>query len=129
MIDISPPHRQARSLAVIDQISKDIAAKGYSLLSAGTTLELLGCSDLADLADWSAFRASWDGMPLDTYMADGGRYRRRRYATLSIRGSDARLRRERDQPHYQTHDYNHLNGGIERWFEPIADDILTGATL
>lgn len=129
MIEISPPQGRARSLAVVDQVSKDITAKGYSLLPADTTLELLGCSDLADLADWSAFRDSWEDMPLDVYMADGGKYRRRRHATLSIHGSDAQLRRVRHQPHYQSLDFNHLNGGVERWFEPIDDDILTGATL
>ncbi len=33
------------------------------------------------------------------------------------------------QPHYQTLDYNHLNGGIERWFKPITDEIGDGASM
>ena len=32
------------------------------------------------------------------------------------------------QPHYQGLDYNTLNGGIERWFKPIADEIGDGAS-
>ena len=32
----------------------------------------------------------------------------------------APILREPHQPHYQSRDYNPLNGGIERWFEPIA---------
>ena len=37
--------------------------------------------------------------------------------------------RKPHQPHFQTRDYNPLNGGIERWFEPIHDAISNGATL
>jgi hypothetical protein len=28
--------------------------------------------------------------------------------------------RKPHQPHYQSRDYNPLNGGVERWFEPVA---------
>ena len=31
------------------------------------------------------------------------------------------------QPHYQTLDYNPLNGGIARWFEPIEPAVGDGA--
>ena len=31
--------------------------------------------------------------------------------------------RKPHQPHYQSRDYNPLNGGIERWFQPIAPAI------
>ena len=34
------------------------------------------------LADWPAFAASWNDLGLDTYMADGGRYRKRRHAAF-----------------------------------------------
>ena len=54
-------------------------------------------------------------------MADGGRYRRRRYAAFSV-GSGG-TRRKPHQPHYQSRDYNPLNGGIARWFEPITAEI------
>src|SRR5262249_29487363 len=30
--------------------------------------------------------------------------------------------------HYQSKDYNPLHGGVERWFEPIAPDVLAGPT-
>ncbi|WP_051277972.1 2OG-Fe dioxygenase family protein [Solimonas flava] len=79
------------------------------------------------LADWDAFAASWDGMPLDAYMADGGRYRRRRYAVYT--GSADAIVREHHQPHWQSRDYNPLNGGIARWFEPIDAALDAGSTL
>lgn len=71
--------------------------------------------------DWESFAASWDRLGLDRYMADGGRYRRRRYGTFSL--SPAGISRKRHQPHYQSRDYNVLNGGIERWFRAIEDNV------
>ncbi|MBS2029699.1 MAG: 2OG-Fe dioxygenase family protein [Deltaproteobacteria bacterium] len=82
---------------------------------------------VAPLADWDAFVASWNDLALDTYMADGGRYRRRRHATF--RADESGITRQPHQPHFQARDYNPLNGGIERWFEPIHDTIASGPTL
>src|SRR6202041_3813637 len=33
------------------------------------------------------------------------------------------------QPHYQSRDYNPLNGDIERWFEPVKPEIATHPAL
>ncbi|GBQ62829.1 hypothetical protein AA103196_0419 [Ameyamaea chiangmaiensis NBRC 103196] len=73
------------------------------------------------LTDWDGFAASWGRLGLDRYMADGGRYRRRRHATYVL--SDGQVLRRRHQPHYQSRDYNELNGGIERWFRPVEPEI------
>ena len=73
------------------------------------------------LRDWDGFAASWNDLGPDTYMADGGRYRRRRHAAFSV--SPAGIRRKPNQPHYQSRDYNALNGGIARWFEPVTPEI------
>jgi hypothetical protein len=74
------------------------------------------------LDDWPAFAASWNDLELDHYMADGGRYRRRRHA-LYAATADGAVRRKPHGPHWQSHDYNPLNGGIERWFEPVTETI------
>lgn len=73
------------------------------------------------LADWANFASSWDDLALDTYMADGGRFRRRRFATFLV--SPGTAVREPHGPHYQSLEYNRLNGGIERWFAPVTDAI------
>ena len=70
------------------------------------------------LDDWDAFAASWERMPLDTYMADGGRYRRRRHAVFSV-DADGTAIPQPPQPHYQSLDYNPLNGGVARWYAPL----------
>lgn len=79
-------------------------------------------------ADWDALRASFEGMPLDGYMADGGRYRRRRHATFVVeRGGQAE--RQPPRPHYQSREYNRLNGDVARHFEPIAAAIGSGPSV
>jgi hypothetical protein len=75
----------------------------------------------AELRDWEGFAASWNDLGVDGYMADGGRYRRRRFA--AYRATPAGFCRKPHQPHYQSRDYNPLNGGVERWFEPVAEAI------
>ncbi len=80
------------------------------------------------LTDWDAFARSWDDLAVDTYMADGGRYRRRRHAVYAI-ASDGTVERQPHQPHYQSLDYNPLHGGIERWFEPVKPEIGAGPSL
>lgn len=73
------------------------------------------------VAGWRAFAESWNDLGLDRFMADGGRYRRRRFAAFSA--SPGGVVRKPHQPHYQSRDYNGLNGGVQRWFEPVLDTI------
>ncbi len=77
--------------------------------------------------DWASFASSWNDLGLDLYMADGGRDRRRRFAAFRIT-QDA-IERKPHQPHYQSRDYNPLNGDIERWFEPIRPEIAEHPAL
>jgi hypothetical protein len=110
------------------RISADLTARGYSRLQAADTADLLGPEALAD---WDAFAASWDDLGLDRFMADGGRYRRRRFAAFAA--TPEAITRKPHQPHYQSRDYNALNGGVQRWFDPvteaIADHPVTQALL
>ena len=105
-------------------LSEKITHDGFCFIPAANARPLL-----AALTDWSIFDASWDDMPLDTYMADGGRYRRRRHATLSVAASATTATLAPHQPHYQSLDDNILNGGIARHFEPIRNDIVEGASM
>lgn len=80
------------------------------------------------LADWDAFAASWDDLHVDAYMADRGRYRKRRHGVFRIDAS-GRATALPHRPHYQTLDYNPLHGGIERWFSPLAPVAADSASL
>lgn len=77
-------------------------------------------------SQWQAFVQSWNDLPLDTWMADGGTYRRRRYAAFQVR--KGHCERLPHRPHFQERDYNPLNGGVERWFAPI-DECWTASPL
>jgi hypothetical protein len=94
-----------------------IARRGFAFLDGATMRELL--AQAGPLTDWQGFADSWDDLHLDSYMADGGRYRRRRHATYAATAAGAIDRRPHG-PHYQGLDYNPLNGGIARWFEPMT---------
>ncbi|MFP5433366.1 MAG: hypothetical protein ACLGIM_09650, partial [Alphaproteobacteria bacterium] len=59
-------------------LSDSMTAIGYARLEGHDTIARLR----ADAADWHAFAASWNDLGPDLYMADGGRYRRRRHAVL-----------------------------------------------
>src|SRR5512146_1605889 len=80
------------------------------------------------LSDWRPFTDSWNRLGLDQFMADQGRYRRRRHAVFSAVPGEGFVRAPH-QPHYQSLDYNPLNGGIERWFEPIEGVVASGPSL
>jgi len=97
---------------------------GFAWTASGTVRTLLPA---AALAGWAAFAASWNDLGVDTYMADGGRYRRRRFSAFEV--SADLIRRKPHQPHYQSRDYNPLNGGIERWFLPITDPVAESPVL
>ena len=98
---------------------------GFTFVQAAGMKDLLEAT--GSLADWTAFAGSWNDLGPDTYMADGGRYRRRRHAVYAV--SPGSIVRQPAQPHFQSRDYNALNGGIERWFQPITETIGAGATM
>jgi hypothetical protein len=98
---------------------------GFSFVPGTAMRRML--EEVGSLKDWEAFVASWNDLGLDTYMADGGRYRKRRHAVFAV--DDAGVVRQPRQPHYQSRDYNVLNGGIERWFEPVTPVIGAGQTM
>jgi hypothetical protein len=102
---------------VFDQIATALETAGFARQAGAATLELLGAPSPAE---WRAFAASWDDLGPDLYMADGGRYRRRRHATFRV--TDGVAERQPHQPHFQSRDYNPLNGDIERWFEPVTTE-------
>ena len=102
----------------MDEIAADLRDTGFRRVPPDQADALLGPEALAG---WDVFADSWNDLGLDRFMADGGRYRRRRFAAFSA--SPAGVVRKPHQPHYQSRDYNGLNGGVQRWFEPVLDTI------
>lgn len=101
-----------------------LARDGFAFVHAE---RLRGILEEAGLRDWDGLASSWDDLGVDTFMADGGRYRRRRFAAFAA--SAEGLRRKPHQPHYQSRDYNALNGGVARWFGAIKDEVASSAAM
>ncbi|MCG6117794.1 MAG: 2OG-Fe dioxygenase family protein [Aquimonas sp.] len=102
--------------------------EGFAFVERPQALALVQAPPLPALSDWAAFAASWEGLEVDAYMADGGRYRRRAHGLFLAGGAGAPGQVERlpHGPHYQALHHNRLNGGIERWFQPIDAAVAEG---
>ena len=122
------PARPGAPFKPLEKLMGHLDSAGFCFMPGAELRANLASRDVAWDADWQHFAASWGQLELDRYMADGGRYRRRRYATLSA-SPDGQIDVEPHQPHYQSLDYNRLNGGVARYFEPIVDDVVSGPTM
>jgi hypothetical protein len=99
---------------------------------AATALHDVGCvllqpDELAEechlrLADLSSLAPTWNRLPRDAYLRDGGHYRFRRHSCFVYERGDVELVPHR--AHWQPTEYNALHGGMERWFEPMTDDVV-----
>lgn len=111
--------------ATLPDLRAALRNDGFAFVAADAMRSLL---DAATLTDWPAFAASWNALGDDRHLAARGRQRRRRHAVFTA-DADGTLRREPHQPHYQSLAYNALQGGIERWFEPVEPAIADGSSL
>lgn len=113
-------------VAIVDDLPAALRRDGYAFVTHPRMRGLLDA--IGKLDDWPAFAASWNDLALDTYLADFGRYRRRRHAVFRAE-RDGAIVRAAHQPHWQSREYNALQGGIERWFEPLEESIVSGDSL
>jgi hypothetical protein len=109
-----------------DPLAQRLNGVGFAFVPGARMRGLLDAH--RPLMDWNRFADSWDDLPVDDYMADRGRYRRRRHAVYAV-PAGGKPARQPAQAHFQALDYNPLNGGIERWFEPIREDVGKGPTM
>jgi hypothetical protein len=106
----------------ITTIAQAVETQGFAFVPAD---EMRGLLPRAADSGWGGFAQSWNDLAEDGYMADGGRYRRRRHAAFTV---SEQVERQPHSPHYQSLTHNTLNGGVQRWFEPVADTIGSGDT-
>src|SRR5690242_842136 len=99
---MSEPHSSEQLTATT--IPEDLATRGFARVPAAQFKHWLHG---ANWQAWSEFAASWNDLGVDTYMADGGRYRHRRFEAHAV--SAQSIQRKPPQPHYQSRDYNALN--------------------
>jgi hypothetical protein len=92
--------------------------RGYAVLAPQAVAAL--CDLRLDALD--ALVPSWDDLQPDRYLKDGGNYRRRRHSCFVVEGD--RVLQAPHRAHWQSLDYNALHGGMQRWFEPIAEGVI-----
>ncbi len=97
---------------------RELRASGFARLSpaeASLALRL-------DLDALACLRQSWERLPRDAYLRDGGAYRARRHSCF-VQAVGATLTLVPHRPHWQPTTYNALHGGLTRWFEPITPEV------
>jgi hypothetical protein len=115
ILPLAPP------LTPIKDLTQALHKNGYVVTSAETVADLAK----VPLSSLQALSQYWDGLPRDPYLKDGGRYRFRRHASYEIK--DGALSIVPHRAHWQSVDYNALHGGIERWFEPMQNQLISSA--
>lgn len=113
----------------ITDVVAGLGANYFVFIDSEQATGLLSSIAATPIGDDQVFLDSWNRLEEDQYMADGGKYRKRRHATYAIWNAGERAQLMPYQPHYQTLDYNPLNGGVARYFAPILDDLHQSMTL
>ena len=72
-------------------------------------------------ADWRRLTSDWTHLETDAYMADGGRYRLRRYGRFFFVPATSELRRLPHATVFQSRYINEFAGGIDRNFAPLRE--------
>lgn len=112
--------------ALASGLADVLSRQGYLFVPAADIRQAwqAWCADDSD-----SFARSWETLAPDRFMGDDGRYRRRRHGVFSARAGASSLSREPHRPHFQTMHFNQLNGGIERYFEPVLEESVATRTF
>ena len=100
-------------------LAEALRRPGHAVLGSDALCTWLG----VPLAEFRKLGPLWDALPPDTYLRDGGRYRRRRHSCYRTEAGE--LMPVAHRAHWQPVEYNALHGGLERWFEPIEPALAT----
>ena len=112
-----------RTVENTDDIVQDLRDKGFCVVPPAALSACFGVTASA----LSALNATWNDLPRDGYLKDGGKYRARRHSSFVQTIAPSTLTQSPHRAHWQPVDYNALHGGIERWFEPIAPAVCADA--
>lgn len=102
-------------------IARDLHTHGVSLL----TPACMGQALHTQTEHWAKLQTSWDNLPFDAHLKDGGRYRKRRHACFVFDTAAQTLTPQAHRAHWQPVDYNALHGGFERWFDPVEPQVAS----
>lgn len=100
---------------------------GLSLLQPPELMAALELDTPSWTQQWNALAASWNRLPPDAHLKDGGHYRKRRHACFIQDVATGAMEQTPHRAHWQPTDYNALHGGFERWFDPVEPAVAKAA--
>jgi hypothetical protein len=106
-----------------EDIVQQLREQGFACVPAAQLAALAG----VPLAQLRALEPTWNDLPRDQYLLDGGKYRARRHGSFIQNRAAGTLALVKHRAHWQPTSYNALHGGIERWFEPLAPHVSADA--
>lgn len=123
-------------------IQSDLKSQGFCLLQ-GLNITDSQWSDLLKKLEGGleSFHKTWEDLPEDNFLSDGGHYRFRRYSVFkwhndvenskddNTDNSNGSLELLPHEPHYQSTYRNNMNGGIYRDFEPFKEKAIESPVL
>src|SRR5512140_140716 len=101
-----------------DRLQAQLRQQGYAVLDPQGVCRLVDCP----LEQLLALASSWDDLPPDEYLKDGGHYRRRRHSCFVVNGNT--VAQSPHRAHWQPVEYNALHGGMQRSFEPVSPAVV-----
>jgi len=101
-----------------DRLAELMRQQGFAALAPQAVGRWAGC----DVDTLAALAPSWNDLPPDLYLKDGGKYRRRRHACFVV--DDGRVTQAPHRAHWQPLEYNALHGGMLRMFEPVRPETV-----
>lgn len=112
---------------MLDKLQEAVRLRGFAFATGAEFRPLVDGSTTVSEAARVAFAESWATMPPDPYLARKGMARRRRHAVFQAEGADVRPMPPR--PHYQSVDYNPLQGGFPRHLASIDAEVIESQAL
>jgi hypothetical protein len=126
-MSVAATHLDLAPAPSVGALHAEVVERGFARVHGAAMAAMLGAGGTETALD--AFAESWERLETDAFMADGGRYRRRRHANFAARRGVPGHERGTHRPHFQEVVHNSLNGGVERWFAPMEDAVAAGAPL
>ncbi len=105
----------------VSRLPEQLQQQGFALLDARSVQNWLAVSP----AELASLQPSWDNLPSDQYLKDGGHYRRRRHSCFVVDGDQ--VTQSPHRAHWQPLEYNALHGGMQRMFEPMEPGTVAQA--
>jgi hypothetical protein len=112
-------------------ICASLVSKAFAVVPGAHVRAALERRVPASSTAWHALVDLWDDLPQDTHMADGGKYRFRRFSSLraSLGADGPRFEALPHRAFFQSEGYNELNGGVARSFESMPPEAVANPVL